>query len=252
MTKGELGRIAVETIAKFLLGAAISVAMIPVAIGLTVVILLVLSLPLRLFRKTREPSVAVGIPAFMLASWSLWYGSISFFQALLQYGIASAIAGAIWEHRDRRKGEREATGRQSTGANRRLPIIGGKPPEVVQCLEALEAERTLLSAKSFIIPNEVIEAVRTQLLDVERTVHTVRNEAVAPRNVVLLLLSNISGEFLGSGRYHVYRETLSMVGHELLNVFNYAVDEMEKAGFHDAKAAQGDRQWIREQVRKAG
>jgi len=72
------------------------------------------------------------------------------------------------------------------------------------------------------------------------------------RSLIFLLITNVTANTLATGEYHVYRGRLSMTGQDLLNLFNYAVSELEKDGFCSSEDAEKNRQWIREEIQSIG
>jgi hypothetical protein len=271
----------VEWIGSVLVGAALSIVLIPIAIVLTTIVLLVFSLPFRLFKATRDPHVAVGIPALGCAIWTLWYGEVGFFRVALQYGFASMLAGALWEMRDNSK-ERKRQQAIERDVDRQIPRPAQAPPaataqlpvpgrtaepaspagilpiaqrsasEIVKetLAEVDKAEGQLGDLIG--LPLELLTEVRQQIADASRTVHSVRVDGVSPRNIAWLVVSNVAGEMVACGHYHVYRGLLSMSGKALQQAFHRATDELQKAGFHDAAGAAKDREWLRERIKEVG
>lgn len=123
------------------------------------------------------------------------------------------------------------------------------PAEVQQCLEELKILESKLDNTSFpLIKPQVTKLIK----DKEKTIYSIRESKMSPRYLVLLLISNVSGDSLATGQYHVYRGRLSMEGQELLKLFNYAISEMEKNGFQSKEETEKDRVWIREQINSVG
>lgn len=123
------------------------------------------------------------------------------------------------------------------------------PAEVQQCLEELKILEPKLDNTSFpLIKPQITKLIK----DKEKTIYSVRESKMSPRHLVLLLISNVSGEYLATGQYHIYRGRLSMEGQELLKLFNYAISEMEKNGFQSKEETEKDRIWIREQINSVG
>jgi len=126
------------------------------------------------------------------------------------------------------------------------------PPEVAACLEEVEKVELLLEAACFPLPRELMQGVRQQLSDYDRAVHTVQVDHVSPRNLAWLLASNVAGDLVACGQFHVYRGLLSSGGQALTKAFHRAVDELVQGGFHDAAAAEKDRQWLKQRIEEAG
>src|SRR5215469_10102841 len=55
-------------------------------------------------------------------------------------------------------------------------------------------------------------------------------EGKSPRILALLLISNLANRHITSGHYHVYRGLLSMRGTNLRSLWDYTMNELEKAG----------------------
>lgn len=129
-------------------------------------------------------------------------------------------------------------------------IFPDSNPEVKSCLQALDeitSEFDDFSFKSLVKP-QVINCLK----DVDKTVYSIREDKMNPRTAIFLLISNITGDMLSSGEYHVYRGVLNMTGNELLKVFYYAVKKLEESGFHSAEDAEKDREWVRNQIKTMG
>ncbi len=92
----------------------------------------------------------------------------------------------------------------------------------------------------------------TAMLRDARTVVSIREEGMAPRDLVLLVISNIAGAELSSGRYHAYRGMLAVSGQRLRKAFTFAVAGLEKSGFHSAAESTKDYDWLAEQIKQVG
>lgn len=123
------------------------------------------------------------------------------------------------------------------------------PAEVQHCLEELKLIESKLDNMSFpLIKHQVIKLIKNK----EKTIYSIRDDKTSPRDLVLLLISNVSGDAMATGQHHVYRGRLSMEGQELLKLFNYAISELEKSGFQSKEETEKDRLWIREQINSVG
>jgi hypothetical protein len=257
-----------EKLGYALVGTAVSIVLIPIAIALTAVVLWVASLPFRLFKATRAPQIAVGIPALIFAVTTLWYGEVGFFRVLLQYGVASAAVVAFWDYRDDKKNRRErerAAGtaasvaadvfpRPMAGEAKALPSVPQSDSDIVKaCLSEVDKAEAALNAKILGLPSSLMQEVRRQISDgTGRTVYTVRVSGVSPHNVAWLVISNVAGELVACGEHHVYRGVLGISGQALQQAFVHAVHELQRGGRHDAAAVAKDLEWLHERIREAG
>jgi hypothetical protein len=71
-----------------------------------------------------------------------------------------------------------------------------------------------------------------------------RNVTPNPEKFILGALSNISGDMLESGRYHIYRGALGLDGQELLKVFNFTIDKSASKGYVTEDFAEHNKELI--------
>lgn len=95
-------------------------------------------------------------------------------------------------------------------------------------------------------------AVQRALADVETTVYSIRIDHMRPDQIALMLLTNVIGEELGSGRHHVYRGRLGVVGLDMQRMWNAAQDLMVERGYASGDERKEDDAWLQRQVSGAG
>jgi len=125
-----------------------------------------------------------------------------------------------------------------------------KPVEVIQTLATLnEIEAQFphfdIAAISFLIRDRIES-------EPEKVILSIRNDKLAPKTLVYLVITNVLDRELSSGRYHYYRGLLNNTGQSLLALWDHAVDELQFAGFHSEDEAKKDKEWIRQQIRGVG
>jgi hypothetical protein len=99
----------------------------------------------------------------------------------------------------------------------------------------------------------IIERGTSDLLkDVDKAIYSIRIEGVKPEHLALLLITNVTGEHLSMGNYHVYRGVLNIVGNNMLAVFSHAVQLMQERGYQSSEEADEDMQWVHRQIAGAG
>lgn len=123
--------------------------------------------------------------------------------------------------------------------------------EVNLCLRELNNIQSQNSDR-FIAFNTIRPQVVQLINNKEKTTASICDNKISHRNLVLLLITNVIADILPSGEYHIYRGTLNILGQDLLNLFNYAVTELEKSGFHSTQEAETDKQWIKDQIQNVG
>jgi hypothetical protein len=126
--------------------------------------------------------------------------------------------------------------------------------EVQSCLVELEtiekdANSAFFQSAAF---NTIKPYVVRLIKDKEKTVCSIKEDKMTPHNLVLLLITNVTGELLSSGRYHIYRGILNMTGTGLLAIWHYAISELEKSGYYSSEQAKEDNEWINKQIKEVG
>jgi len=86
----------------------------------------------------------------------------------------------------------------------------------------------------------------------EKTVYSVRIDGLKPDRLALILITNVLGDHISSGRYHTYRGFLNMIGNDMLKVWHTAINTLREKGYYSESEAEDDRKWIREQIKNAG
>ena len=95
------------------------------------------------------------------------------------------------------------------------------------------------------------ESIR-QAKDTNKTKYSIRVDRKKPKEIALLIISNISFNRLASGHGYIYRGVLSIIGRECLKVFNAAVGASEALGFISQQEAKEDMRNLSEQIKKNG
>ena len=88
--------------------------------------------------------------------------------------------------------------------------------------------------------------------DAEKTIYSVRIDHLKPDHLALLLIINVVGNRIGSGSHHTYRGVLSVLGTDMLAIWNAAQQAMLERGYTSEAEVAKDNQWIQQQVRDAG
>jgi hypothetical protein len=119
------------------------------------------------------------------------------------------------------------------------------PLEVQACLALLEITQNELRIGSELSRrldlwgggvDQLCAAVRVKILEVNRTVLTVRDRHVSPQDVVHLLLCTEAQRLISTGEFVAYGRMM-MQGDSLPKVFDYAAEQLVKTGYFDRKTA---------------
>ncbi len=86
----------------------------------------------------------------------------------------------------------------------------------------------------------------------DKTVHSIRHDGLQPDHLALILITNVLGNRLTSGHYHVYRGVLSAIGDDMLNLWGTAVSAMHQRGYYSDDEAQEDMRWIQAEINNVG
>lgn len=88
-------------------------------------------------------------------------------------------------------------------------------------------------------PNKIVEVI---------------NSGSGPREWIYTVIANISGDFLESGKFHLYRGVINPMGpgDGLLQLFDDSLDELVKIGKIKSKEAKLNKNAIRENLKNIG
>lgn len=116
--------------------------------------------------------------------------------------------------------------------------------EMIDIVENEEGAEGFRHIKGLVVELAVGEA--------DKTISSMRDDGLSARALTFLLVLNVLGEELTSGKYHIYRGVLSTGGKMLLRLWVYAVEQQKQSGFYDEEKAKEELQWIMDQVKQVG
>ena len=88
--------------------------------------------------------------------------------------------------------------------------------------------------------------------DAEKTVYSIRIDNMKPEQLALLLVTNVLGKHIGSGRYHTYRGVLNIVGSDMHKLWHSAQHTMFERDYCTEAEVAEDNLWIQKQIKNAG
>ena len=121
-----------------------------------------------------------------------------------------------------------------------------------------EVKRTRVEARAFLSESagscrSMIEpAVLTLIEDAPKTVYSLRVDRMEPDQLALLLIANVVGAHLMSGKYHIDRGALGMVGSDMLAFWRSTQTTMLERGYATQIEVEEDNLWIRDQIKAVG
>ena len=138
------------------------------------------------------------------------------------------------------------------------------PKEVKIALDILdEAEREFCNRdyqliRGHIERNKVFQLVRS-LIEKILFAHSDEfsekiRQGASPHHWVYRTISNIAGDLVESGNYHVYRGVLNPMepGEELVEIFDIAVDKLVEMRVLDTEQAKKEKGAVRENIKSVG
>ena len=80
------------------------------------------------------------------------------------------------------------------------------------------------------------------------------NDGKPPRERIYNMIVNLSGDWLESGEYHMYRGVLNPmgIGEDLLKLFDTTIDELVLIGACDKKLAKEQKKGVRDNIKTVG
>ncbi|MBU1260796.1 MAG: hypothetical protein KJ757_07670 [Planctomycetes bacterium] len=121
--------------------------------------------------------------------------------------------------------------------------------EVLAVLVQVEAE-----LKKFdypIIKKSVEQCIFVSLKG--RTKKVLEVNKATPEMMVYSIIANVAADYLGSGRYHVYRGVLDFSGQNLYSILNICLKKLESTGFtFGGQSVAGFRLVVNEDIKGAG
>jgi len=132
-----------------------------------------------------------------------------------------------------------------------------RPKEYGHILGLLsEIEHKYDSTAFKLVQGEVKKNIRSMAKDISKAV---KDPIASSRgdpcvHILYVEIANVSGDFVASGEYHLYRGWLKPggIGGELLKIFDDAIDELTKSGYMDENEASEQKDGIREQIKQVG
>lgn len=122
---------------------------------------------------------------------------------------------------------------------------------IQKSLDALNALKAEVDEEMF-VNDEIWERAKTLVYLKDKTEAFVEREGGDPEHLALLLVSNIAGEMIRSGRYHIYRGILGMQGTQIKHLFLKTISTMNEKGYSTLDETEKDRKWIEDTTRDSG
>ena len=88
--------------------------------------------------------------------------------------------------------------------------------------------------------------------DADRAKYSIRVNQMKPKQLALLLITNVAWNELASGNYHIYRGVLNVIGNEYLRVFKVALSSSLELGYIDSDEYRDDLKKLEMAIKEVG
>jgi len=125
------------------------------------------------------------------------------------------------------------------------------PKEVKEAIGMLEEAEREFSSKDFHLVKGYIEKVLRSQPD--KFVEIIK-QGETPRQWIYSTISNIAGDLVESGNYHIYRGVINPMGpgNELLKIYNKAIDKLVEMKVLDNERAKKEKDALQENIKSVG
>ena len=123
------------------------------------------------------------------------------------------------------------------------------PTEVKDALEILNELGNRFDSEAFQTVRDILE--NSFLKDKNEVVNLVK-QGVSSQIQVHNAITNLAGDLVESGNYHVYRGALNTVGQDLLRLFDFSTDELVRLGSIDVSFAKKQKADLRKNMKSVG
>ena len=86
----------------------------------------------------------------------------------------------------------------------------------------------------------------------DKTEYSIQVDKIKPDILALILITNVIGEYISSGSFHIYRGVLNMTGTDMKKIWNAAINELEIKGHYNKEQVDDDHRWLEEKIKIAG
>ena len=125
------------------------------------------------------------------------------------------------------------------------------PKEIKAVLGVLDEASYTFNSVAFQLVRDNIEKM---ILAQPHKFVDVIQKGMSPRQWVYTAITNIAGDLVESGNYHIYRGVLNPLGdgYSLLKLFDASIDQLTQIGVLDAKDAKKQKAAIRDNIKSVG
>ena len=126
-----------------------------------------------------------------------------------------------------------------------------KPDEIQSVLDKLKEAEKKFNSPSFPI---IVNMVKGSISEAPDKIVSMVRESKSVHQTVYIMIANVAGDEVESGKHHMYRGVLNPLGdgNELLRIYNLALDELVKIGYVSAENARANKKAILENIKEVG
>ena len=88
--------------------------------------------------------------------------------------------------------------------------------------------------------------------DADRAKYSIRVNQMKPKQLALLLITNVAWNELASGKHHIYRGVLSVIGNDYLRIFKVALSSSLELGYIDSDEQRDDLKKLEMAIKEVG
>lgn len=115
--------------------------------------------------------------------------------------------------------------------------------------ELNKAEKHLNNESFHLIKGRIVKGIRKDPKSISDIIYNNKSSSTA---WIYGVISNIAGDYVESGEYHIYRGVLNPVGNDLLKLFDGAINNLLEIGIIENDYAKQQKKAVRENIKGVG
>ncbi len=123
--------------------------------------------------------------------------------------------------------------------------------EIQSILNALKEIDKKINSSAFHL---IVKQIKGAISELPDKIVSMVKESESIHQTVYIMIANVAGDEVESGKHHMYRGVLDPLGdgNELLKIYNFALDELVKLGYVSKNVAKENKSAIQENIKDVG